>query len=539
MASQRSSETLPPKVKEQLKLFADDQQPSSIDTEDRLPACQSNRERLAVILAGDLNFHGQESGYASHDLHAFAAKFPPQLPRAFIRGLTRPGAVVLDPMMGSGTTLVEALLEGRKALGLDLDPLALRLTRVKTKRIDVDTLREAGYKVVSQAYEALKDSRGIREDLDLRFDKQTRAFVDYWFLEETQHELMALLGAIERVKTRSIRDFLELTFSSVIVTKSGGVSRARDLAHSRPHLDTVKVPKNALEQFSTRLRKNLSSIAQLQKREGSAQPLRSDARYMPLADNTVDLIVTSPPYANAIDYMRAHKFSLVWLGRSVTDLSRLRAVYIGAERVKDTLPHALPARPESIIQALAERDRNKAAVLRKYFCEMKAVIAEMFRVLRPDATGVIVVGTSVMRGLEVQTHTCLADIADQVGFDVVGVVERQLDRNKRLMPARFGKKSDSMIEQRMHEEYVIGLLKPSISNKSNRQRRPAGHALRHDRRATPAGHQRPSVRSDGLEHKRISAKMPGVPLSMPVHPGSSSRRGVPLSTTVTGRPFGV
>jgi hypothetical protein len=55
----------------------------------------------------------------------------------------------------------------------------------------------------------------------------------------------------------------------------------------------------------------------------------------------------------------------------------------------------------------------------------------------------------------------LAEIAQETGFDVIGVVQRLLDRNRRMMPARFGKKTDSMIEQRMHEEYVIGLLKPA------------------------------------------------------------------------------
>src|SRR6516165_8014944 len=83
----------------------------------------SKRQRLSALLQGELNFHGEDSSYASHDVHAFAAKFPPQLPRAFIRVLTAPGDVVLDPMMGSGTTIVEALLEGRRGIGLDIDPL--------------------------------------------------------------------------------------------------------------------------------------------------------------------------------------------------------------------------------------------------------------------------------------------------------------------------------------------------------------------------------------------------------------------------------
>jgi DNA modification methylase len=451
---------LRPSLKEQLRLFAFDETPStSPDTLTGLDQL-SKREKLAALLEGELNFHGQNSRYASHDLHAFAAKFPPQLPRTFIRGLTNPGDVVLDPMMGSGTTVVEALLEGRQAIGLDIDLLALRLCRVKTTPLDLDSLREVGYKVSSRADTLLSDGEFIDRALNEQFDERTKAFIDYWFFPTTQRELMALILAIQEVDNTLIRHFLELTFSSIIITKSGGVSRARDLAHSRPHLDKTKIPKNALEQFLLRLRKNFASIAQLKTNGKSAILEAGDARSMPFADQSIDLIVTSPPYANALDYMRAHKFSLVWFGESVTDLSKLRAIYIGSERIGSNQYDALPDKPEITIRQLAEQDTSKAAILRKYFVEMKMVLAEMHRVLREDSAAIIVVGTSVMRGIDVQTHECLADIAASLGFDVVDVAQRILDRNKRMMPARFGRKTDSMIEQRMHEEYVIGLLKP-------------------------------------------------------------------------------
>jgi DNA modification methylase len=448
-------------LKEQLRLFAFNSSPlPSLAVMTRVQQELSKRERLATLLEGELNFHGEDSGYASHDLHAFAAKFPPQLPRAFIRGLTIPGDVVLDPMMGSGTTVVEALLEGRQGIGLDIDPLALRLSQVKTRPLDLDQLRTAGYMVLSRANALLSDGKAVDQDLARRFDERTKAFVDYWFLPTTQRELTALVLAIQDVADTSTRRFLELTFSSIIVTKSGGVSCARDLAHSRPHLDETKTPQNALEQFSHRLRKNLVSMARLKTNGTMATPLAGDARSMPFADGVIDLIVTSPPYANAIDYMRAHKFSLVWFGEPVADLSELRAQYIGSERVGRIQYAALPDRPQRIVQQLVERDGNKAAILRKYFVEMKSVLAEIYRVLRNDSAAIVVVGTSVMRGIDVQTHDCLADIAALVGFDVVGVVQRILDRNKRMMPARFGPKTDSMIEQRMHEEYVIALWKP-------------------------------------------------------------------------------
>jgi len=416
------------------------------------------RAKLKMLLEGDLNFHGVDSSYASHDMHAFAAKFPPQLPREFIHGLTDPGDLVLDPMMGSGTTVVEALLAGRHGIGLDIDPLALRLSHAKTTPLNTDSLHKMSHKVIAQA-RTLLSKKTIDQRLSQHFDERTKAFIDYWFLPATQREIMALVLTIQSVSHVVARRFLALTLSSIIVTKSGGVSRARDLAHSRPHLDTTKVPKNALDQFSIKIQKNLQSIARLKLNHTRAMPLAGDARTMPLRDATIDLIVTSPPYANAIDYMRAHKFSLVWFGESVVHLSKLRAAYVGSERNRDMQGAKLPERAEGIIRQVAQHDRTKAGILRTYLAEMTSVLAEMYRVLRHNACAIVVIGPSVMRGINVQTHHCLADIAMGLGFDVVGVVQRVLDRDKRMMPARFGKQTDSMIEQRMHEEYVIGLLK--------------------------------------------------------------------------------
>ena len=423
----------------------------------------TKRERLTALLEGELNFHGEDSGYASHDLHSFAAKFPPQLPRAFIRGLTTPGDIVLDPMMGSGTTIVEALLEGRQGIGLDIDPLALRLGRAKTMTMDTSGLRDAGRKVLSKASHLLLEGKKVDQSLSQFFDDRTKAFVEYWFLPHTQRELMALVLAIKDITNRPCRDFLDLTFSSIIITKSGGVSSARDLAHSRPHLDKTKISKNALRQFSLRLCKNINSIKELSSNGLTGTVIAGDARFMPFADEVIDLIVTSPPYANAIDYMRAHKFSLVWFGKSISELSKLRAGYIGSERIGRMQYNDLPDRPQMILQALQAHDQKKAAILRKYLVEMKIILSEMFRILHKNSAAIVVVGTSIMRGMDIQTHFCLADIAAGLGFDVVGVKQRTLDRNKRMMPARFGKNTDSLIEQRMHEEYVIGLLKPEFS----------------------------------------------------------------------------
>lgn len=418
------------------------------------------RKALAEILSGDLGFHDMSSSYASHAFHAFAAKFPPQLPRVFIERLTEPGETVLDPMMGSGTAIVEATLLGRRAVGADIDPLALRLCRVKTTPLSAERLRQAAQTAVISALALLMKPSALGEEIGRRFGARTACFLDYWFLPETRNELMALVMSIEEEPDATVRECLGVLFSSIIITKSGGVSLARDLAHSRPHRVLSKKPRNAIEQFEVRVRKVAGALDGLSAAAGAVEIHHADARHLPLADSSVDLVITSPPYANAIDYMRAHKFSLVWFGEPLDKLSDLRSTYVGSENCRHMTENGLPSETANRITLLAACDPRKARILQKYFGDMKRVLAEMLRVLRPGAAAGIVVGPSTMRGVRIETHDHLAEIAAQLGLEVVGIGERKLDRNRRMMPARIGNGAMNGIEQRMHEEFVIGLIKP-------------------------------------------------------------------------------
>lgn len=437
-----------------------------VSESDRDSAGRGKRVELATargilkeILAGNLDFHGDNSTYASHALHAFAAKFPPQLPRVFIKSLTEPGDLVLDPMMGSGTAILEAVLLGRRAVGVDIDPLAMSLCRAKITPIETNQVLNAAGLVLDRARALLNARLALRGEIEKRYDPATVDFLNYWFLPETQEELMALLLGIEEQKEKNVHELLRVIFSSVIITKSGGVSLARDLAHTRPHRVSTKRPRSAIEQFNVQVRKATDALGKFALDRPQVELYCRDARDLPLADCSVDLVVTSPPYANAIDYMRAHKFSLVWFGQSVKKLSELRAVYVGSENCKEIVECPLPFGAKTDIAALCAKDRHKARVLQKYLGDMKMVLTEIHRVLRPGCVAGIVVGPSTMRGVKIQTHKHLAEIATQLGFDVVGIGERKLDRNRRMMPAHHGKCSMNGIELRVHEEFVIGLVK--------------------------------------------------------------------------------
>jgi DNA modification methylase len=459
--------------------------PSSEDTGE----LRSYPEKLAALLGEDLDFHDQQSSYALHNLHSFPAKFPPQLPRKFIEGLTRPGDVVLDPMAGSGTTIVEAVLAGRRGIAFDIDPLALLLSSVKVTPVSVHQAARTGREVLERAAVAITSSRDeLEETLDSRWDSKTRRFLDYWFARETQLELLALIREIERIHDPTVRAFLELTFSSIIITKSGGVSLALDLGHTRPHraklvIDATgrrivdqttpntssarlriltKTLRPAVEDFRSRLRINLKGLVAEAFQEDDPLVACGDAQILPLADGSVDLIVTSPPYAsNAIDYMRAHKFSLVWMGHQMDALSRKRGEYIGGESVRGVNFEELPPSVGELVSEIGRQDERKALVLHRYYSEMRRCLREMLRVLKPGRAAVVVVGTSMMRGSDTQTHACLADIGREVGFEIPRIGVRSLDRNRRMMPAGAHLNLASQIQQRMHHEYVIGFYKPS------------------------------------------------------------------------------
>jgi hypothetical protein len=212
----------------------------------------------------------------------------------------------------------------------------------------------------------------------------------------------------------------------------------------------TKILRPALEEFQKRFQQNLRGVSTLGAGSLPAAIALGNAQQMPLCDSAVDLIVTSPPYAaNAIDYMRAHKFSLAWLGYPIQELGQRREEYIGGEMVSGFQFEELPDGTARLVAEIAGLDARKGRVLHRYYSEMTRCLREMHRVLRPGRAAIVVVGSSIMRGRDTETQNCLA-----------GIGARQLDRDRRMMPAGSRLDLGSQIQQRMHEEYVIGYYKP-------------------------------------------------------------------------------
>ena len=156
--------------------------------------------------------------------------------------------------------------------------------------------------------------------------------------------------------------------------------------------------------------------------------------------------------------MRAHKFSLIWFGYKISELKNLRKKYIGSDTISNQLFYKLPTYTENMVDKLTAINSKRGRALRLYFEEMQSAIKEMYRVLKSQSGCIIVVASSIINGLDVETHNCLTEIGEYAGFEFIHIGKRNIHRDSRMLPSSH-KKSESQIEARMHTEFAIGFWK--------------------------------------------------------------------------------
>jgi tRNA G10 N-methylase Trm11 len=186
----------------------------------------------------------------------------------------------------------------------------------------------------------------------------------------------------------------------------------------------------------------------------------ADARQLPLDSSSIDIAICSPPYLNAIDYLRGHKFSLVWMGHSVDELRRVRATNIGTEvstgaDLEDPLMlHALKRMGD--LDRLSDRQKR---LLARYVADMDRTLGELHRVLVKGGRAVLVVGDCTMRGVYVRNSGALAYLGKRHGFELARRRRRQLPPNRRYLPPPSSRRSGRMLRNRLRAEVLLDFVK--------------------------------------------------------------------------------
>jgi len=391
----------------------------------------------------------KRSDIFTHLIHSYPAKILPYIPIYFLtteQYVSRDG-IIMDVFSGSSTVLLESIVHPvypRDAYGVEINPLARLIAKVKTTAIQPEFITVAFNKVVNLAKKTKQSKIPNYKKLDI------------WYSQQKQESLGKLAFAIDTTEmTDDVRDFLLVCFSTTsrkcsysdpdipvpvrLAIKNNSSIKRRELVTKLLeeiestdviHLFSVLVDKNIL-----RLR-SFNEVVQITGKKASI--VGDDARKLqfshlgprgslnrtnvrPFESDSIDCIITSPPYGAAQKYMRASRLESLWAGlSSQDDITALEKNSIGTEAIAESKLKALISTGYPEIDArlgkIAKKKLAKACLESMYFRDMDQAISEMKRVIKPGGTLILVIGDNKVIGKPMLNHSYLKLMAQSKGL---------------------------------------------------------------------------------------------------------------------------
>ncbi|MEG0407681.1 MAG: hypothetical protein RR623_02295 [Bacilli bacterium] len=364
---------------------------------------------------------------ATHSIHTYTAKLIANIPYFFFNNsfFVSDNSKILDPFCGSGTVLLEAKLAGLDPFGSDANPLARLITRVKCCNYDTKKLEI----IKSQLKKELESN-----NLDNNFIGN-KSF-DFWFEKHIQNQLSSIKEVVSNIKEIKYKEFYLLCFSNCVRKVSKADSRISVPVKINPDryadgsklkisslkkLDELKTI-NVFDKFFEVVNQNIKRIDNksfLSNNKKVGKLVSEDSRNLTaLKDNSIDLILTSPPYAGAQKYIRASSLNLFWLGYN--SLGELDKLNIGRENYRKEEYKVLKKTDIKSADYLLEKIFNtnplRAYIAANYILEMAEAFNESARVLKKNKYLVLVASNNVVCNYEFRTQEYLKEIIIKLGF---------------------------------------------------------------------------------------------------------------------------
>ena len=366
------------------------------------------------------DFATAKTGYLTHGLHPYPAKFIPQIPNALIQELSSVGETIGDVFCGSGTTLLEALQLKRHAVGIDANPLAALISEAKTTQLtdsDFDELmahRRECEKLLTVARALTGDlfydgqpfkSSGWRPESDV---------CEFWFLPHVVEELAELRCMIDRLSSVVAKRLCSVTFAAIIVAVSKQDSDTRYVRREKQLFpgDTVR---RYLRQFDCAITA-VREMCDLLENRFSCTVINANILDDPETE-PFDLVVTSPPYPNAYSYHLYHRTRLIWLGY---DPELFKKIEIGSHR------------------KYSSRSRTRATP-DTFLTEFERIFQWLRMRLRDNRYACFVIGDSTISGIRIDNTSLLVEAAQKAGFKEAKRIVRKIAPTRKSFNPRIGK----------------------------------------------------------------------------------------------------
>lgn len=348
------------------------------------------------------DFKDSQTQYLTHKYHSYPARFIPQIPRAFIQLFTKEGDTILDPFCGCGTTLVESTLLKRNSIGNDFNPLATLLSKVKTTSLSDKQLIKIDSLI--KLIEARIKKNNLKES-DL--PKLPSRNISKLFSKEMLKELQVIKNIVKTVEAddKNLYNYLLIALSATI----------RAIIESENGDNILGIFERKLNQMNNLMREYRENVYKT-----DIKLINGDARKLDISSESVDLIVTSPPYVNALDYYRVHMYNMLWLGM---DYKEFKINEIGGHS------HFLA---------------NRFRLLVEYLGDMLRAMIEMNRVLKDEKYCAIVVGNSSIDYELIESYKHFISMAKYIGFEHVKTIFRNINKSSKYF-----------VNGKIDDEYIV------------------------------------------------------------------------------------
>lgn len=387
--------------------------------------------------------------YFTHSFFKYPCKFIPQIPQWGIKKYTIEKEKILDPFAGSGTTLVEAVLLNRSSYGIDFDKLSQLLCKTKTTLLAPSQIEKIDIFI---------NELVIKKSDEIKIPNLHN--LNHWFSDENIKLLSQIKSNIEKYyaanNDQDINNFLKVAFAAIIKKSSYA-----DDTSPKPYVSNriKKNPGNPIILFRSKINANLKSMLPFStKKIRKARIISEDARMLKNSKlaNKIDLIITSPPYINAFDYVRSLRLENAWLDYFGDDgIVEIKRKQLGTENVrlneyKDFSEYITKSDTlNKILFELKILDKKRAYIVWNFFNDMVIHLNEMKKVLKRGSHYIMIIGNSQIRNIHVDSAKIIVELAEVMNYKLINRFS-YLIKNPYLRIPRSGKggqiKFDNVID---------------------------------------------------------------------------------------------
>lgn len=428
----------------------------------------------------------KRSDVYTHQIHNYPAKVLAYIPIYFLstENFCPRNEKILDCFTGSATVLLECLVNGnikRNCLGVEINPLARLIAKVKITPLNTEILEEEKKRLFKRITSIKK------------VDIQKFRNIDFWFSHKAQKDLTKIKIAIQQVKDKDIQDFFWICLSSIIRKCSyadpyipppvifkvkenmKNKERIQLMIEEKQNPACFRYFKDAVENNLIKI-KRLNEVNEVYSKKVWGKIIWDDARdikackmtnqgmldktdIQELKDESIGMVITSPPYIAAQKYVRTTTLEMFWLDliddKSLIDLDKNN---VGTERIlKDEEDSTIPEFLKRDFSIIEKRNPKRAQIVLRYFKDMKEVMKNAYRILKRGRYFILILGDNQVCGRTIKNHELLSKLGEEVGFKTEAILVDEI-RSRGMITKR--NKTAGIIK----DEYILVLKKPNFSS---------------------------------------------------------------------------